>query len=345
MSETLLELRDVSVDLRRGRETLRLVQDVSLTVGRGETVGLVGESGSGKSLTAFAVLNLFPSPALSRGGGEVRLAGRALTGLTPAQWRAVRGGEVGLVFQDPTATLDPLMPVGRQIAETLAAHGAARDAARRVPELLEMMELPDPSALARRYPHELSGGQRQRVMIAAALAMRPSLLIADEPTTALDVTVQAGILRLLDRLRRELGLAILLITHDLGVVAQSCQRVHVMYAGKIVESRDVQGLFARPRHPYTAGLLRSTLSAEGRAAFYSIPGRVPPPEAMPPGCRFRPRCPIALHDPCELHPPPLMPRSDGADACWRSEDTAALPAGEWERSSWAGETAWPIQGR
>ena len=328
MSVPLLQIEGLCVDLHRPGRRLRLVEDVSLTVRAGEAVALVGESGSGKSMTAFAVMDLFPAPGLGVSGGEVRLDGRSLAGLSPAEWRAVRGRQVGMVFQDPSLYLDPLKPVGRQVARVLAAHGEGASAARRVPELLELMELPDPARLARRYPHELSGGQRQRVLIAAALAMRPQLLIADEPTTALDVTVQAGILALLRRLQKELGLGVLLITHDLGVVAQTCQRAYVMYAGRVVEHGDVGNMFSKPRHPYLAGLLRSTLSAEGRSGdFFSIPGRVPAADAMPAGCRFHPRCPMALPDPCESQAPVLAPHEGGgADACWRSAELGGAAA-------------------
>ena len=310
---SLLEIADLSVDLVRRGRTLRLVDGVSLSVEAGEAVGLVGESGSGKSMTAFALIGLFPAPDIRVAGGAVRLDGVDLRGLPARAWRQVRGRRIGMVFQDPSAFLDPLMPVGRQVGEVLDAHGAPGGRGR-VAELLDLVELPDPARLARRYPHELSGGQRQRVLIAAALALRPALLIADEPTTALDVTVQAGILALLGRLRREMGLGVLLITHDLGVVAQHCGRAAVMYAGRVVETGTVRDLFARPRHPYTAGLLR----AAGAADLFFVPGRVPGADAMPPGCRFHPRCPLALPDPCADRPPPLAPNGRGADACWRS---------------------------
>ena len=235
------------------------------------------------------------------------LEGRELTTLAPREWRALRGSRIGMVFQDPTGFLDPLLPAGRQIAETLVAHGVRGGHAARVREMLDQVELP--ASVAARYPHELSGGQRQRVLIAAALALRPALLIADEPTTALDVTVQAGILALLRRLRRETGLAVLLITHDLGVVAQTCARVYVMYAGQIVEENAVRPLFRAPRHPYTQGLLASVLGPETRAdALFSVPGTVPAARDWPRGCRFHPRCPLALPEPCVAHPPPLMAR-------------------------------------
>ena len=323
MTSPLLEVRDLTVAVRNGPV---LVDAASLDIAAGEMVGLVGESGSGKSMTAYSVMGLFPTPAAFIAGGSVRLEGRELTGLASREWRAVRGARVGMVFQDPTGFLDPLLPAGRQIAETLVAHGARSGRAARVRTLLEAVELP--SSVAVRYPHELSGGQRQRVLIAAALALRPVLLIADEPTTALDVTVQAGILALLRRLQHEMGLAVLLITHDLGVVAETCQRVYVMYAGRIVEQNDVRPLFRAPRHPYTQGLLGSMLGPETRPeTLFSIPGSVPSSRELPPGCRFHPRCPLALPDPCTAREPPLMPRvTGGADRCWRAEEPVARDA-------------------
>jgi peptide/nickel transport system ATP-binding protein len=261
MTPALLELRGLCVDIAHGAHpaALRVVKNVSLTVGRGEAVGLVGESGSGKSMTAFSVLDLFPSTAVHIAAGQVLFEGQDLARLSKAELRQIRGARVGMVFQDPTSYLDPLMPVGRQIAEPLLAHGH-RDGSgtrARVAELLDLMELPNAARVATQYPHELSGGMRQRVLIAAALALEPALLIADEPTTALDVTVQAGILSLLTRLRKDLGIGILLITHDLGVVAQTCQRVNVMVAGEVIESGDVRSLFAQPREAYTQRLLAS----------------------------------------------------------------------------------------
>jgi peptide/nickel transport system ATP-binding protein len=321
----LLEIAGLGVCLTRGGRALHLVEDVSFSVHPGECLGLVGESGSGKTMTALAVLGLFPAPEIGVTAGSIRLQGQELRDLSPAAWRAVRGRQVGIVFQDPSSFLDPLMPVGRQIAEVLRTHRFDGDHAGRVRELLAMTELPDPDSIARRYPYELSGGMRQRVLIAAALAMNPSLLIADEPTTALDVTVQAGILDLLSHLRKELGLGVLLITHDLGVVARSCQRVAVMYAGRMVEENAVRDLFAHPRHPYTQGLLRSTLLGRDRAGeMFCIPGTVPGADAMPRGCRFHPRCPVALPEPCMTRLPELMPRvGGGADACWRAEEKIA----------------------
>jgi len=329
-AQLLLDVRGLSVDIGQGAAALRVVNDLSLTVRRGEAVGLVGESGSGKSMTAFALLNLFPSPLARVAVGQVLLEGRDLARLPPAELRAVRGARVGMVFQDPTSYLDPMMPVGRQIAEPLRAHGRTEGLAARVLELLDLMELPNAARVARQYPHELSGGMRQRILIASALAMRPALLIADEPTTALDVTVQAGILKLLMRLRKELDLGILLITHDLAVVAETCQRVNVMYAGQVVEANEVGPLFAAPRHPYTQGLLASILSPQSRAhSLFSIPGSVPIAGHWPTGCRFHPRCPIARAGLCDTTAPALRAHGPGADRCLLSDE--ALAADAWQR--------------
>ena len=325
----LLEVQDLAVEIRgrRGVPPTRVVDGVSFAVGAGEVVGLVGESGCGKSMTAFSILDLFPTPAAYVAAGAVRFEGVDLRTQPSAALRVLRGARIGMVYQDPSSYLDPLMTVGDQVAETLRAHGQRDDGKvrARVRELLELMELPDPAALARRYPHELSGGQRQRVLIAAALAMQPALLIADEPTTALDVTVQASILELLARLRRTMGLGLLLITHDLGVVAEVCDRVHDMYAGRVVESNDVHALFRAPRHQYTKGLLRGTLSVEGGATgeLFSIAGTVPDPRSLPRGCRFHPRCPLAAAV-CIADDPRPMPRpGGGADACWRALEPEA----------------------
>jgi oligopeptide/dipeptide ABC transporter ATP-binding protein len=318
----LLEVQNLSVAIARSGKTTGLVDNVSLTVNKGETIGLVGESGSGKSLTAFSIMGLFPNRDLAITQGRILLEGTDLRTLSAPELRAIRGARIGMVFQDPSAYLDPLMRVGHQVAEALRIHGHADGADHEATRLLAMVDLPDPAGIARRYPHELSGGQRQRVLIAAALAMRPSLLLADEPTTALDATVQAGILDLLARLQQELGLGILLISHDLALVAERCQRVAVMYAGRIVETGPAEALFRDPRHPYTQGLVRSTLVTDADArALFGIPGRVPAPKDMPKACRFHPRCPLAKPDPCVSKTPPLMPRGNGReDACWRADE-------------------------
>ncbi|MDB5817271.1 MAG: Peptide/nickel transport system ATP-binding protein [Rhizobacter sp.] len=329
-SHTLLDVRGLSVDIGQGANALRVVKDVSLSVNRGEAVGLVGESGSGKSMTAFAIMNLFASPRARVAEGQVWLDGRDLSRLSSSEMKAVRGAGIGMVFQDPTSYLDPLIPVGRQIAEPLRAHGRTDGLQARVLELIDLMELSNAKQVAAKYPHELSGGMRQRVLIAAALAMRPSLLIADEPTTALDVTVQAAILALLMRLRKELDLGILLITHDLAVVAETCQRVNVMYAGEIVETNEVGPLFERPRHPYTQGLLASILHPRSRArSLFSIPGGVPVAGHWPSGCRFHRRCPIARKGLCEVVAPALVSKAtagDAADRCLLSDEPIAVDA-------------------
>jgi peptide/nickel transport system ATP-binding protein len=278
-------------------------------------------------MTAFAIMKLFPTALARVAKGQILLEGRDLVPLPPSAMRSVRGALMGMVFQDPTSYLDPLMPVGRQIAESLRAHGQGDGLDARVLELLDLMELPGAARVARKYPHELSGGMRQRILIAAALALRPTLLIADEPTTALDVTVQAGILGLLRRLRQELDLGILFITHDLAVVAETCQRVNVMYAGEIVEAGDVVPLFAAPRHPYTQGLLASILSPQSRAhSLFSIPGSVPVAGHWPPGCRFHPRCPIARPGRCDTIEPRLESHGAGADRCHLSDEPVAAHA-------------------
>ena len=339
--DVLLDVRGLCVDVDGARGPVRLVNDVSFTVRRGEAVALVGESGSGKTLTACAVMNLFATPQLRRASGEVWLEGRNLTTLGPAEMRAVRGARVGMVFQDPSSFLDPLMPVGRQIGQALRAHGRREGVEARVLELIELMELPQPAQTAAKYPHELSGGQRQRILIAAALAMEPALLIADEPTTALDVTVQAEILKLLVRLRERLRLGVLLITHDLGVVAQTCQRVNVMYAGELVERAEVGPLFTAPRHPYTQGLLRSVLGrSTRREALFSIPGGVPIAGQWPVGCRFHPRCPQAEAGHCDQEAPALQSEGgSSASRCHFAADPRILHAWDAAQDSGQGVTA------
>jgi peptide/nickel transport system ATP-binding protein len=271
------------------------LRGIDLDVGPGEAVGLVGESGCGKSVTWLAALGLLPGRAVVR--GSVTLAGQELLGAPPAVLDRVRGGRIAMIFQDPASSLNPVHRIGAQITEALALHrgirgAAARDEAKR---LLDGVGIPDAARRLDAYPHELSGGQNQRVMIAIALAGRPELLVADEPTTALDVTIQAQILELLGSLRREMGMALVLISHDLGVVADTCDRVAVMYAGRIVERAPVAELFAAPAHPYTRGLLGALPPIGGpRRRLSAIPGGVPEPWAMPPGCAFAPRCPMRV---------------------------------------------------
>jgi oligopeptide/dipeptide ABC transporter ATP-binding protein len=294
---------------------LRAVDGLSLQVGPGEAVALVGESGSGKSVTALSVLGLLaPSLAAS---GTLRMGGRERSLADDNALRPLRGSTVAMIFQDPGTSLNPVMPVGQQVADVLRTHGCGdrRARRRRAVELLTRVGIPAPDRVARSHPFELSGGMRQRVLIAMALACDPQLLIADEPTTALDATVQAQIMELLTGLVRDTGMALLFISHDLGLVAEHCGRVYVMYAGRIVESGDVDEVLHRPRHPYTRALTECRPAAHpGADRLVSIPGSVPSLEAMPSGCRFAPRCPIATDD-CRTTDPPLR-AVDGVDvAC------------------------------
>ena len=322
MSEAILDVRGLVTEIRTRHGVVRAVDDVSLTVGRGEIVALVGESGSGKSMTAYSLMQLFPTPSARVAAGQILFEGRDLLTTPPDELRRIRGDRMAMIFQDPSSFLNPLMTVGRQVAEPLLARDyPSNQIDARVHDLLTRMGLPDAASLARRYPFELSGGQRQRALIAAALACKPMLVIADEPTTALDVTVQAQIMDLLHSLRDELGLSILLITHDLGIVAQHADRVYVMYAARLAETATTRDLFHDPRHPYTRGLLRSTLSIESASnELYSIPGVVPNLAAPPQGCRFHPRCPLATET-CHQQPP-LAPAGASLVACWYSDQVA-----------------------
>ena len=319
----LLELRDLAVRFTGPDGVARAVDGVDLTVAEGETVGLVGESGCGKSVTALAVLRLVDPPGHIAHGSSVRLEGRDLLALGPKEIRAVRGNHVALVFQDPLSALNPVLRVGAQIAEVIRAHEAVRrsTARWRAVEMLAAVGIPDAERRAAAYPHQLSGGMRQRVLLAMALACRPKLLLADEPTTALDVTIQAEILELLDALQRKLGMAVLLITHNLGIVAERTRRVYVMYAGQVVEEAPTERLFAQPAHPYTEGLLAAIPRLEERRArLRAIPGQVPPATAWPSGCRFHPRCPHAWEK-CRADEPPLLDAGAGHKArCWLIEE-------------------------
>jgi len=318
----LLSIESLAVSFAGEQGAVPVVEDVSLEVAAGQVVGLVGESGCGKSVTAMAVMRLLPQPPARIDAGRVLFEGRDLLALPEPAMRQVRGNRIGMIFQEPMTSLNPVYPVGAQIAEALRLHRSLRRAElrERCRELLAMVGIGAPERRLAQYPHELSGGLRQRVMIALALACHPALLIADEPTTALDVTIQAQILELLARLRSELDMAILLITHDLGVVAESCVEVVVMYAGRVVERAETRALFRRPRHPYTGGLLASMPArAAPKAAIPAIPGMVPSPGTRPAGCHFRDRCGFALAR-CAEETPPLAADGGHAVACWNPLD-------------------------
>ncbi len=329
----LLAMRDLQTHFRTEDGVVRAVDGVSFHVGRGETVAVVGESGSGKSVTSLSIMRLIPPPGAIVGGSIV-FDGRDLLSLSGPQIRSVRGNEIGMIFQEPMTSLNPVKTVGDQIAEAIVLHQkkdrkAARAAAT---EMLDLVGIPDPARRIDSYPHQMSGGMRQRAMIAMALCCRPKLLIADEPTTALDVTIQAQILDLMRKLQRELGMSILFITHDLGVVAEMADRVVVMYAGRVVEEGDVRDIFARPRMPYTRALMNSIprLDRVGgrRERLQSIPGTVPNLLRPPPGCAFAPRCAYAKPE-CAAGVPPLEDSGGGHTVrCirWREIAQETTPA-------------------
>jgi len=312
----VLEVEGLTVEFPTRRARLVAVRDVSFAIHAGEVLGLVGESGAGKSVTGAAVIGLIDPPGRIA-AGQVRLSGRRIDDLPPADLRRVRGREIGAVFQDPLTALDPLYSVGRQLVETIRAHLDLREAAARARalELLREVGIPAPEARFDQYPHQFSGGMRQRVVIALALAAGPRLILADEPTTALDVSIQAQIIRLLKRLAREHATAILIITHDMGVIAEIADRVAVMYAGRIVETGPVDAVIHHARHPYTAGLMGSIPSVRHkRARLAQIDGAMPRLTAVPSGCAFHPRCPRA-HGPCDHALPALLPLGATVAAC------------------------------
>ncbi len=322
-----LQVENLSVEFPAptGSGWLRAVRDVDLQLAPGEFVGLVGESGSGKSVTALTCLGLTPQPGRVA-GGRVLAGGEDLASMGSRELQQVRGGKIGFVFQEPMTALNPVLTVGFQIREAIRAHrevgrAEAREAA---VSLLRDVALPNPEKRAKSYPHELSGGQRQRVMIAIALAAEPALLLADEPTTALDVTIQGQILELFQRLRHERGLGILLITHDLGVVAQTCDRIVVMYAGEVVEEASAVELFAQPRHPYTGALLKALPSIDTRSdRMLAIPGSIPSPAELSPGCSFAPRC-DHVFDRCRIEHPQLYDCGiDRASRCFLEDPQEA----------------------
>ena len=328
MTEQLLSIEGLVIEFGTPRHRYPAVNGIDLSLDRGRTLGLVGESGCGKSVTSLAVMRLIPQPPGHYAGGRIMFEGRDLLSLPEPEMRKLRGSRIGMVFQEPMTSLNPVYTLGVQLRETLQAHSGLSDRAARdrAIELLDMVGLPSPAKRIDDYPHQLSGGQRQRVMIAMALANDPALLIADEPTTALDVTIQAQILELLQQLQERTGTSILLITHDLGVVAETCDEVAVMYGGVVVERAPTTALFADPQHPYTIGLMAAVPRLDAPAdRLATIPGSVPPPWANRTGCRFASRCPLAI-DMCREQQPPLAPLGpDHRVACWRApiEEAAA----------------------
>jgi peptide/nickel transport system ATP-binding protein len=329
--DVVLEVNELQTVFFTNSGLFRAVDHLSFRVRRGETLAIVGESGCGKSVSALSIMRLVPDPPGRIVGGVMRLEGVDLLGLSEAEMRKIRGDRMSMIFQEPMTSLNPVMRIGDQIAEAVRLHRSmSRDETwKQAVEMLRLVRIPEPARRAQEYPHQLSGGMRQRAMIAMALACRPALLIADEPTTALDVTIQAQILALVLELQKELGMGLILITHDLGVVAQTAQRVIVMYAGKKVEEADVEALFANPRHPYTRGLMASipalpTSGTNTEARLAEIPGMVPALTRLPPGCAFAPRCALAISR-CHEEYPPL--RDYGGDhwaSCWRAAEMEAV---------------------
>jgi oligopeptide/dipeptide ABC transporter ATP-binding protein len=326
VGDPLLAIRSLCTAFRTEDGEVLAIDNVDLDLAEGEVLGIVGESGSGKSVTALSILRLIPSPPGRIVRGEVRFAGEDLLRLSERRMRQIRGAEIAMIFQEPMSSLNPVLTIGDQIIETIRFHEGTspRVARERAIELLDRVGISTPARRLDEYPHQLSGGMRQRAMIAIALSCNPRLLLADEPTTALDVTIQAQILELLREIQAELGMAVILITHDLGVVAQYVDRVMVMYAGRVVEEAAVGPLFATPRHPYTRGLLESIPSIEDeRERLQAIPGIVPSPFDLPPGCRFQPRCRLAI-DACAAADPPLLAAGEGRRAaCIRLDEAAS----------------------
>ncbi|WP_050419869.1 ABC transporter ATP-binding protein [Bradyrhizobium tropiciagri] len=328
-AETVLDVKNLQTVFFTNSGLFRAVDDVSFSVRRGETLAIVGESGCGKSVSALSIMRLVPDPPGRIVGGSVTLEGTDLLKLDDAAMRSIRGNRISMIFQEPMTSLNPVMRIGDQIIEAVRLHQkvSSKEAWKQAVDMLRLVRIPEPERRAQEYPHQLSGGMRQRAMIAMALACRPALLIADEPTTALDVTIQAQILALIVDLQQRLGTGLILITHDLGVVAQTAQRVIVMYAGKKIEEATVESLFETPLHPYTRGLMASipavpSPDAKEDVRLVEIPGMVPSLTRLPPGCAFAPRCKLAV-DRCRQEYPPLDEvKSNHWAACWRAGEIA-----------------------
>lgn len=322
MKKNLVEFRNLKTYFYTDAGVVKAVDDISFTIREGETVGVVGESGCGKSITALSLMRLIPSPPGKIVGGQILFEGKDLLSLRDAEMRMIRGNEIAMIFQEPMTSLNPVLQIGEQIMEPLIKHKmmSKNEARKKAIELIEQVRIPRAKEIIGQYPHELSGGMRQRIMIAIALSCDPKLLIADEPTTALDVTIQAQILDLLRQLKKERNMALMLITHDLGVVAEMADHVVVMYAGKVIEEAPVYDLFKNPRHPYTQGLLKAKpIIGKRSERLYTIPGQVPNPVNLKPNCHFHDRCEHAM-DICREKEPELVADEDGKRvACWLYE--------------------------
>jgi peptide/nickel transport system ATP-binding protein len=315
--EEVLNVKELEIGIVTHEGHINIVNKISFTLEKGKTLGIVGESGCGKSITSLAIMGLLPS-SVSYRGGAIKLKGKELTSLSKKEWRKIRGKDIAMIFQEPMTSLNPIYTIGYQIVELILNHKkiSKREAYEQALKMLKLVGIPRAEEVIHEYPHQLSGGMRQRVMIAMALSCNPEILIADEPTTALDVTIQAQILELMKSLQQQLGMSIILITHDLGVVAEMCDRVVVMYAGEIVEESDVVELFENPKHPYTKGLLSSLPDLEEEKEYLlSIPGTVPSPHDMPKGCRFAPRCSFA-YEKCLESPPMIKVNEKSSCKCW-----------------------------
>lgn len=319
MKDEILKVNDLAVHFHLDKRIIPAVDGVSFSISKGETLGIVGESGCGKSVTALSIMRLLPSPPAKIAGGEIWFKGENLLNKTDEEMRRIRGNNISMIFQEPMTSLNPVFTIGHQIAEVLMQHKnlSKKEALSEAVEMLELVKIPLPEKRIKQYPHHLSGGMRQRVMIAMALACDPELLIADEPTTALDVTIEAQILKLINELKEKLGSAVIMITHDLGVVAEVADKVAVMYAGRIVENADVHIIFNDPKHPYTKGLLEAIpdVDMDRGQRLKEIKGLVPSPDEIKEGCRFKTRCEYARGK-CMIEEPPLIPHGSSLVRCW-----------------------------
>lgn len=321
--KNILEIKNLKISFTIEKKPIEVVSGISITIPEGKIIGVVGESGCGKTVTALSVMRLISDPPGRITNGEIIFDGANLLELSEIDMRSIRGNRISMIFQEPISSLNPVFPIGDQIGEALRTHlRVSRSEEReRVSEMLRLVGIPAPEKRLKSYPHELSGGMCQRVMIAMALVCHPQVLIADEPTTALDVTIQAGILGLINDLKKKFGMSVLLITHDLGIIAEIADEVYIMYAGKVVEHASVKGIFERPYHPYTKGLLNSIPTMrERKRALNAIPGNIPSPKDFSAACRFQNRCPYVIEE-CRINEPPLREVNSGHySACFRAEE-------------------------